>query len=183
LVWDHPLIGTLVAVAAVGAMGLLACGALACSTRLRESRIYAYLIERAPLRRYLMRVADALYVFNKNRSAIARAAALSVGGHLALLVLMCAAARVFMPSARPLTVGLLALLGLLANALPLTPGGLGVGEAAFEGLFRTVGYSGGARLILAWRVGMLALCCLGTALYMAGARRGQAEETPATTLY
>jgi uncharacterized membrane protein YbhN (UPF0104 family) len=95
---------------------------------------------------------------------------------------MSAAAKVFMPNAEPLTVSLLALLGMLANALPITPGGLGVGEAAFEGLFRTVGYSGGARLILAWRVGMLALCCLGSALYMAGARRGQADKAPATTL-
>jgi glycosyltransferase 2 family protein len=182
LVWDYPLIGSLVIVAAVGAVGLLACGALACSTRLRESRAYAYLMERAPLRRYLMRAADALYVFNKNRTALARAAALSVGGHMVLLGLMIAAAKVFMPNAQPLTVCLLALLGMVANALPITPGGLGVGEAAFEGLFRMVGYSGGARMILAWRVGMLALCFLGSALYIAGARRSHADETPATTL-
>lgn len=182
LVWDYPLIGSLVVAAALTAAGLLVCGAVACSTRLRESRLYAYLIERAPLRRYLMRATDALHVFSQNRSALARAAALSVGGHLALLCLISAAAKVFMPGAPPLTVSLLALLGFLANALPITPGGLVVGEAAFEGLFRTVGYSGGARLILAWRVGMLALCCLGSALYMAGARRGQVDETPVTTL-
>jgi uncharacterized protein (TIRG00374 family) len=181
LVWDYPLIGALVGAAALAAAGLLVCGAVACSTRLRESRLYAYLIERAPLRSYLMRAADALYVFSKNRAALARAAALSVVGHLALLGLINAAARIFMPNAQPLTVSLLALLGFLANALPITPGGLGVGEAAFEGLFRTVGYSGGSRLILAWRVGMLALCCLGSALYMAGARRGQVDDTPVTT--
>ena len=35
LVWDYPLIGSLVAAAAVGALGLLVCGAVACSTRLR----------------------------------------------------------------------------------------------------------------------------------------------------
>jgi uncharacterized membrane protein YbhN (UPF0104 family) len=101
--------------------------------------------------------------------------------HLALLGVMNAAARAFMPDAPPLTVSLLALLGLLANALPITPGGLGVGEAAFEGLFRSVGYGGGARLILAWRVGMLTLCCLGCALYITGARRGQVAEAAATT--
>jgi uncharacterized protein (TIRG00374 family) len=182
LVWDYPLIGSLVATAAAAALGLLALGAAACSTRLRESRLYGHLMERAPLRQYLARAADALYVFRKNKAAVARAAALSVGGHLALLVLMSAVARVFIPNAQPLTVSLLALLGLLANALPITPGGLGVGEAAFEGLFRAAGYSGGARLILAWRVGMLALCCLGCALYIAGARRGQSEDAPVTTL-
>src|SRR5215468_7615010 len=181
LVWDYPLIGSLVATAGALALGLLACGATVCSTRLRASRLYGYLMGRAPLRHYLARAADALYVYRKNKAAVARAAALSVIGHLALLGLMSAAARVFMPNAPPLTVSLLALLGLLANALPITPGGLGVGEAAFEGLFRAVGYSGGARLILAWRVGMLALCCLGCAFYVTGARRGQVDETPVTT--
>jgi hypothetical protein len=63
------------------------------------------------------------------------------------------------------------LLGLVANALPITPGGLGVGEAAFEGLFRTVGYAGGAHLILAWRAGMLALCCVGCVFYILGDRK------------
>lgn len=181
LVWDHPLIGSLVAAAAIGAMGLLAAGVVACSTRLRESHWYAYLMDRAPLRCYLTRAADALYVFRKNRAALAKAAALSLIVHLALLGVLSAAAKVFMPNAEPLTVSLLALLGLLANALPITPGGLGVGEAAFEGLFRSVGYGGGARLILAWRVGMLALCCLGCALYIAGARRGQTDEATVTT--
>jgi glycosyltransferase 2 family protein len=181
LVWDYPLIGSLVVAAAAMAMGLLAIGAIAFSTRLRESRWYAYLLDRAPMRGYLTRAADALYVFRKNRSALAKAAAFSVVGHLALLGVMNAAARAFMPNAQPLTVSLLALLGLVANVLPITPGGLGVGEAAFEGLFRSVGYGGGARLILAWRVGMLALCCLGGALYIAGARRGQVAEATATT--
>src|SRR5215471_12001248 len=182
LVWDYPLIGSLVAAAAVGALGLLALGAGVCSTRLRESRLYGYLTERAPMRQYLERAAAALYVFRKNRAALARAAALAVVVHLAFLCVMFAAAKAFIPNAPPLTVSLLALLGMVANAMPITPGGLGVGEAAFEGLFSSVGYGGGARLILAWRVGMLALCCLGCALYIAGARRGHSEDAPVTTL-
>lgn len=43
-------------------------------------------------------------------------------------------------------------LGFLANALPLTPGGLGVGEAAFDQLFASAGLAGGAEAILGWRV-------------------------------
>ncbi len=181
LVWGHPLIGSLVAAAAIGAMGLFVAGAVACSTRLRESRFYAWLIARAPLCRYLARAADALYVFRKNRAALVKAAALSAVGHLTLLCLMNAAAKVLMPNAPPLVVSMLALLGLVANALPITPGGLGVGEAAFEGLFRSAGYGGGARLILAWRIGMLALCFLGCAFYIAGARSGQIDEATAAS--
>lgn len=173
LVWDRPLIGGLVSTAALCAIGLFAGGAVACSTRLRASRWYT----RLPLHRYLERAADALYVFRKNKTALAKAAALSVIGHLALLCVFSAAGRVFMPNAPAITVSMLALLGLLANALPITPGGLGVGEAAFEGLFRLAGYSHGAQLILAWRAGMIALCSLGCALYIAGAHRvGQTSE-------
>src|SRR5262245_26306615 len=138
LIWDYPLVGTLVGTAAVGAVGLLAVGAVACSTRLRESRWYAYLMDRAPLHRYLTRAADALYVFRKNRAALARAAALSVVGHLALIGVMSADARTFLANASPLIVSLLALLGMVANAMLIMLGGLGVGEAAFEGLFCSV---------------------------------------------
>jgi glycosyltransferase 2 family protein len=182
-VWDYPLVGGLVAAAGLGAIGLLACGAVACSTRLRSSRFYVYLMARLPLRNYLTRAADALYVFRKSKAALAKAAALSFIGHLALLGIFIAAGRVIMPGAAPLRVCLLALLGLLANALPITPGGLGVGEASFEGLFRIAGYSHGAQLILAWRAGVIALCGLGCALYIAGAQRGRqsAEATGATT--
>src|SRR5262249_49897137 len=95
--------------------------------------------------------------------------------------LFSAAAKVFIPNAPPLVVSLLSLLGLLANALPITPGGLGVGEAAFEGLFRSIGYTHGSQLILAWRAGMIALCGIGCALYIAGADNGaQGSEAPAT---
>ena len=179
LVWESPLIGGLVTFAALCAIGLLTLGAVACSTRLRESRWYGYLMSKLPLSRYLARAADALYVFRKNKTALAKAAGLTLIGHLALLGVLSAAARAFIPNAPALTVSLLALLGLLANALPITPGGMGVGEAAFEGLFRSAGYSGGAHLILAWRVGMLALCCVGCAVYVTGARRfGQRAGQP-----
>ncbi|MCG3160953.1 MAG: hypothetical protein JMDDDDMK_02029 [Acidobacteria bacterium] len=171
LVWEYPLIGSLVGAAGLIAAGLLVGGVVACSTTLRASRWYAYLMDRLPLRRYLVRAADALYVFRQNKTALAKAAALSVAGHLTLLGVFVAAGRALMPNAPAIAVCLLALLGLLANTLPITPGGLGVGEAAFEGLFRSIGYSGGARLILAWRAGALALCCVGCALYVAGARR------------
>jgi uncharacterized protein (TIRG00374 family) len=181
LVWTSPLIGGLVATAAMCAIALLAGGAVACSTRLRASRLYGFLLAKIPLSHYLTRMIDALHVFRKNKTALLKAAALSFTGHLVLLGLFSAAAKIFIPNAPPLVVSQLSLLGLLANALPITPGGLGVGEAAFEGLFRSIGYAHGSQLILAWRAGMIALCGIGCALYVAGAQQGaQVGEAPAT---
>lgn len=62
-------------------------------------------------------------------------------------------------------------LGLVANALPLTPGGLGVGEAAFERLFALVGASSGADSLLAWRVLTALISLLGVVFYASGRRR------------
>lgn len=59
-------------------------------------------------------------------------------------------------------------LGMLANALPLTPGGIGVGEAAFESLFRSVGVNGGAEAILAWRLLTTVIDLCGGALLLMG---------------
>ena len=58
--------------------------------------------------------------------------------------------------------------GQLANALPVTPGGLGVGEAAFAGLFASVGATGGAEALLAWRVLTSLLDLAGGAILVAG---------------
>ncbi|HPF37657.1 MAG TPA: lysylphosphatidylglycerol synthase transmembrane domain-containing protein [Phycisphaerae bacterium] len=41
--------------------------------------------------------------------------------------------------------------GFVANALPLAPGGLGVGEAVFDTLFAMAGTAGGAEIALSWR--------------------------------
>jgi len=59
-------------------------------------------------------------------------------------------------------------LGMLANALPLTPGGLGVGEVAFEALFQSVGATGGAEAILSWRVVTTLIDLCGGALLISG---------------
>jgi glycosyltransferase 2 family protein len=58
--------------------------------------------------------------------------------------------------------------GMLANSIPLTPGGLGVGEAAFESLFLIAGLTGGAEAILSWRVITTLVDLCGGGLLIAG---------------
>jgi uncharacterized membrane protein YbhN (UPF0104 family) len=89
-------------------------------------------------------------------------------------------ASVVIPAAPWAQVAFLTMLGMVANAIPLTPGGIGVGEAAFEQLFRLMGYNGGAALLLLWRFGMLPLALLGAAIYITGQAgpRRVAEQAP-----
>jgi uncharacterized protein (TIRG00374 family) len=178
LVQRYVLVQFLIAIAAGGLLGLVLLAVLSCSAQFRTSRLYRLVTTIIPLHKYLKRISDALYAFRDHKAALLGAALLSMSGHVALAVMLIGVASVFVPLAPPLVVALLSLLGLLANALPITPGGLGIGEAAFEGLFGAVGFAGGATLILAWRVGMLPLCLAGCGLYIAGGRqnRGACED-------
>ena len=56
--------------------------------------------------------------------------------------------------------------GFLANSLPITPGGLGVGEMAFEHLFNLGGLAGGAEALLGWRILMVMSGLIGLAIYL-----------------
>jgi hypothetical protein len=62
-------------------------------------------------------------------------------------------------------------LGLVANALPITPGGLGVGEVAFHRLFSELGMPGGAELLVGWRLCMVTMALVGGALYVRGRKQ------------
>ena len=82
-------------------------------------------------------------------------------------VLALAGAIVGTPS---VAMALLVPLGFTANTLPLTPGGVGVGEVAFDRLFAAAGLEGGGEVMLAWR-GLLILASLFGAIAYVDARR------------
>jgi uncharacterized membrane protein YbhN (UPF0104 family) len=75
-------------------------------------------------------------------------------------------------------------LGHLANTVPLTPGGLGVGEAAFNKLFSMAGLTGGAEGLLGWRLLTVMLGLMGLVFYLQGRRKvvHLAESAPEQTM-
>jgi uncharacterized protein (TIRG00374 family) len=168
LIREHPAILILVIGAAAMMAVLVVLAAASCSRRIRAARWHVFLMRRPRLGGYLSRTSDALLAFRHHRAAVLQAATLSLAGHLLLAGMFAAAGRVVLPQAPAAAVCVLSLLGMFANALPVTPGGLGVGESAFQGLFGMAGFAGGAALMLAWRVAMLALCALGSFFYVAG---------------
>jgi uncharacterized protein (TIRG00374 family) len=176
LVSGYPLIrwllGTLAAVLAVVAVFAL----LFYAGVFRRSVIFRYIREKLPLQHYVDRTAGAVNAFRFHKLALLLAVVISVLGNGAMVLMFLLAGTVFMPDAAGATVCFLAVLGMFANALPLTPGGLGVGEAAFEGLFGMLGMSAGAMLMVSWRLGMLPLGLLGGLYYITGVRGKQVPE-------
>ena len=168
LVRSEPLLRVLYTSAVAVALGVI--GAVFLSrTRLVDMTVGMFTRFRR-LHGIVSGVANAVQTFHERPMTLVIATSISMVGHLALLVTFITAGHFLMPDAGAGRVALLSLFGLFANALPLTPGGLGVGEAAFDGLFHLVGIDGGARLLLLWRLGLLPVCLAGGVLYMIGIR-------------
>ncbi len=162
------------AAALAAALGLAAAAAgllLAWSPMVRATGVYRFVTLRAPWHRVAARGLDALYAFRDHKDALAGALAMTMAGHTLLVGFFVLGASVVMAAVPAGTVGWVALLSLVANVLPLTPGGLGVGEAAFAAAFQAMGYGGGAQLLLLMRLGVVPFACLGGVLYILGDRR------------
>ena len=163
-----PILVTLLAIA-IALLASIAVFTCICLARNPAPRALAHRALRfVPFRRYLSRVADACFAFSAHRGALAQAFLTSLAGNIAgALVFTLLGWALFTQLAFPAP-ALLSMLGMFANTFTLTPGGLGVGEAAFEGLFGEAGVRGGAALMILWRVGMLPLCILGLVFYLRG---------------
>ncbi len=104
--------------------------------------------------------------FRAHPGALARSFLLSLAAHTtAVATTWCIAGAVHPASQRP-ELGLVVPLGFVANALPLTPGGIGVGETAFHRLFQFIGLDGGAEIAIGWRLAITLVALLGGLLYM-----------------
>jgi uncharacterized protein (TIRG00374 family) len=183
LVLEQTAIGWLVLAALLLATVLLAGMLLSMSVTVVRAGWFRKFVGMLPLHRFVERVVEALHAFRDHRGALLAAVLWSMVGHAALTMIFVAAGAVLMPGAPAVQICFLALIGMLANALPITPGGLGVGEAAFEALFGLVGRTGGAALILAWRAGMLPMLILGGVLYVLrgrGRMTGEVSDDRAT---
>jgi len=96
---------------------------------------------------------------------------LAILDNFLVIAISALALLVLNPSSLSANLCLVAPLGNVINSLPLTPGGLGVGEAAFSKLFSLVGLSMGAETLLCWRIWKAMVALLGMAIYLRGMGR------------
>lgn len=168
LIRRSPALQTLLLLAAGFSAALIVGAAVAMSRRARAIPLVQWFLRNVPLRSYLSLILDTLQTFRRNLRALLLATAVSIVAHSLGMAVFMLLVRAMHPSDELLAVPLLAALGMMANNVPLTPGGLGVGEAAFESLFRVAGLQGGAETLLGWRMVLLALAPIGLWLYLRG---------------
>ena len=165
MVVQHEILAWLLAGAVLLMVLLVLFAALACSRRIHHSRLRKKVVEWLPFSHWIERFFAAVHAYRDQKRALVLAWLVCLPGHLALALMFVLAGSVFLPECSLVLVSMTSLLAMLANVLPVTPGGLGVGEAAFDRLFESLGHSGGASLQLAWRAAMLPVIVTGGVLY------------------
>lgn len=118
-----------------------------------------------------VRVVDALSLHGKDQLTLFYAFLLSLLANLALVVVTALALFAVHPTSFSTRLVLVAPVGHLVNSLPLTPGGIGVGETAFNTLFLLTGIHGGAEALLCMRLWNCVVGVLGLALCIVGINR------------
>ena len=130
------------------------------------------LLHRWPsVRSLALRVLDAMAAHGKARGTLFFALVLSLFANLCLIVVTGLGLYAVNPASFSARLVLVAPMGHLVNSLPLTPGGIGVGESAFNSLFNLTGMSGGAETLLCVRVWNITVGLLGLFVYFFGLGR------------
>ena len=164
-----PILDGLLLIAALGAIVLAAT--LVLGTRDGTRPIIVGAFDRVRLGAQAATFLDTIEGFSGRTAAVLYAFLISLvvqGLVVAALMLLAVAT-----SGTGFTWGLIMVIpfGMFANALPVTPGGIGVGEAAFAALFATMGATGGAAALIGWRVLTTMFDLIGGVLFAIGRTR------------
>lgn len=113
---------------------------------------------------------ETIRTFRYSPGTLVSALGASILANLLLIGVTALGMQVVNPSGLELKMCIVIPMGYIANSLPLTPGGLGVGETAFNALFDITGLHGGADALLCWRIWSAFVGILGLILYLRGLR-------------
>ena len=159
--------GLLWAAAAVAAI-MLAGMLISSSSSMRNAPLMAWAFRKLPFGLYGEKVFNTLHVYRHNRGALMKAVMLSLLAHTMTIGVILLTAQATNANGFAWQMSILVPRGFLANTIPLTPGGLGVGETAFNRLFAIAGLTGGAEAILGWRLLTILCGLIGLVFYIQG---------------
>jgi uncharacterized protein (TIRG00374 family) len=129
-------------------------------------RVVAWMVQTLPGGDYLERIIHTLRVYRAYPGVCCQVIGAAMAVHLCMTLSLLLTIQATHPAGADSEMMLLIPIGFVANSLPVTPGGLGVGEAAFDRLFQMAGFTGGAVAILGWRVLMIIVGLPGIIFYL-----------------
>ncbi len=158
------LLWTAAAVAAVMLAGMVICFAEGA----RHSRILSWTLQKLPLGNLAERMLDTVNAYRHNIGILLGMVGLSLVVHAITVSVILLLVQITTPSGATWPMIVLIPMGFLANALPVTPGGLGVGEMAFHKLFEVASLSGGVEALVGWRILTTVIDLPGLVFYLRG---------------
>jgi uncharacterized protein (TIRG00374 family) len=161
----------LLVITAALAAAMFAAFLLCLYSQARMMRVAQWLSRFLPGRQLPERAVAAVGAYRGHWRILLLALGASLISNLTLIAATALAILLISPASLSLKMCLVIPMGDVANSLPLTPGGLGVGETAFSALFRVAGLQGGAEALLCWRIWRAMLGLVGLAIYLRGMRR------------
>jgi uncharacterized protein (TIRG00374 family) len=119
-------------------------------------------------RRLVGKVLQTIRAYRHNPGTLMGALAISLAANALVIAVTALAVRLLDATQVSARMWVIIPAGQIANSLPLTPGGLGVGETAFNSLFKMAGMENGADALLCWRIWTILASFLGLILYWRG---------------
>ncbi len=157
---------------AAGVSVAMVLGVLVCFiNRVRNSRLFLVITGKLPMGNYARRMFDTIYAYRHNKDTLLKVIGISLLVQVMNFGVFLLLAQAISPIGDVWGICLVVPLGFVANSLPITPGGLGIGESAFGKLFTMVGLKGGAEILLGWRFLMLLIGLVGLIFYLQGKKR------------
>lgn len=172
-----PTLQILLAITAALAVAMLAAFLLCLYTQTQMTRVAQSASRFLPGRQLPERVVATIGAYRGHWGTLLAALAASLASNLTLIAATALAILLIAPNSLSLKMCLVIPMGDVANSLPLTPGGLGVGETAFSALFKIAGLEGGAEALLCWRIWRAVVSLAGLAIYLKGMRRSVFSNT------
>lgn len=151
--------------------GAMLGGLMVCSSCVTKGRLLSYTFRRLPLGSYAERMFDTVHAYRHHLGTLLAAVGISLLAHTLSIGIVLLVAQATNHTGAAWEMSVLIPIGFLANTLPVTPGGLGVGEAVFRKLFALAGLTGGAEALLGWRLLTILIGLLGLVFYLQGRKR------------
>jgi uncharacterized membrane protein YbhN (UPF0104 family) len=163
-----------------GGLVIVLAGLWCCTSKqVLWRRVVRWMVHILPGSAYLERIIHTLRVYRDHIGVCGQVVGAAIAVHLCMTLSMLLVIQATQPAGADSEMMLLIPIGFVANSLPVTPGGIGVGEAAFDRLFQMAGFAGGAVAILGWRVLMSIAGLPGLVFYLLDKQQAVVpEQTP-----
>ena len=127
---------------------------------------FVKLLEKLPKSAFLLKVYDTFKTYQNHKGTLIGTLLLSIGVHTIISVLFFMIARMMgVQNIAVATQMFIMPIGLITVAIPIAPGGVGIGHAAFDTLYQFGGISGGADIFNLYIILQLAVYLLGGVFY------------------